>query len=273
MTIRDSLNDYSWDEISKIGKEIARAGGGQASINIAKTYNLVGSDGKLDGTQSKHITLSNGTETAVQIVGFAHDVDSSGQPIGITFAFADSITKMPWNDWNSTSGGWANSVLRQWMNGGLLKLVPDDLSKSIVPAKKRTNSVSYSDSTSTVHASTDKMWVPSFVEIVGLIDMGSYERAYEAIPSDQKAKFQGYIDIWNDEGWQYQLFSDTGAGMAKRAPILTRHDAKSGSAVAWWGRSIAAHDKVLHVDEAGQPHKSSLSANAYIGLVPFFCVG
>lgn len=46
-----TLEDYTWEELSKISEEIGNAPDEGAAIEIAKGYKLTTEDGKLDGTR------------------------------------------------------------------------------------------------------------------------------------------------------------------------------------------------------------------------------
>lgn len=92
--VRGCLNDYSWDEISQISQLISKKGDQNGAIEVAKKYHLCTSDGKLDGTQTKHVTLSGGTQAKVMIMGFNYDDKSDGSgKAGITFIFTDDVAK------------------------------------------------------------------------------------------------------------------------------------------------------------------------------------
>ncbi len=92
--VRDCLNDYSWDVISQISQLISKKGDQNGAIEVAKKYHLCTSDGKLDGTQTKDVTLSGGTQAKVMIMGFNHDDKSDGSgKAGITFIFTDDVAK------------------------------------------------------------------------------------------------------------------------------------------------------------------------------------
>lgn len=62
-TVKSAVEAYTWDELSQISAEIAAAGDEAAGIEVAKKYNLCTPDGKLDGTQVKSVTLTDGTQT------------------------------------------------------------------------------------------------------------------------------------------------------------------------------------------------------------------
>ena len=95
--MKSAVEAYTWDELSQISAEIGAAGDEAAAIEVAKKYNLCTPEGKLDGTQVKSVTLADGTQTTVQIVGFAHDDKTSGGKAGITFIFGDCVGEAPMN--------------------------------------------------------------------------------------------------------------------------------------------------------------------------------
>ena len=106
--VKDSTEAYTWDELSRISDEIGKASDESAAVEIAKKYNLTTKDGKLDGTQTKSVTLTDGTRTAVQIAGFAHDEKTDGGKAGITFIFKDCIGEGKINPSNTNAGGGIN---------------------------------------------------------------------------------------------------------------------------------------------------------------------
>ncbi len=119
--MKSAVEAYTWDELSQISAEIGAAGDEAAAIEVAKKYNLCTPEGKLDGTQVKSVALADGTQTTVQIVGFAHDDKTSGGKAGITFVFGDPLVNqpLPMNDDDSigAEGGWEACSMRGYLNG------------------------------------------------------------------------------------------------------------------------------------------------------------
>lgn len=259
--VKSCLNDYSWEEIAQISKLISKKGDQNGAIEIAKKYHLCTADGKLDGTQTKNVTLSDGTQTKVMIMGFNHDDKSDGSgKAGITFIFADDIAKKNMferadldnlfqkiQDDGSASISWENASLRSWLSDSFSNELPSDLREQIVSVDKADAVmpwVSYTiDSyygggigaelnddpdlmtTTTTITTSDKLWVPSYVELAPISDFND-----------------DYMSHWAyllQEGSQYQLFDD--AGLTEDTPnsILGIYDSQDGG--GWWLRSWATY--------------------------------
>ena len=126
--VKSAVEAYTWDELSQISAEIGGAGDEAAAIEVAKRYNLCTPEGKLDGTQVKSVTLADGTQTTVQIVGFAHDDKTSGGKAGITFIFGDCVGQEPMNEEGTNEGGWEASPMRTYLNGTWRAQLPEGTS-------------------------------------------------------------------------------------------------------------------------------------------------
>jgi hypothetical protein len=223
--VKSAVEAYTWDELSQISAEIGAAGDEAAAIEVAKKYNLCTPEGKLDGTQVKSVTLADGTQTTVQIVGFAHDDKTSGGKAGITFVFGDAIIEAPMNTTDSNAGGWEASQLRAYLNADGMTLLPEDLQKAVAPVDKPTNNVGETQEVSSVTTTSDSLWLFSFAELAGPIPTtelwgGGYEWA---------------ADIFNAEGTRYKLFNDTGVIWNDANSVLVKNF--QGSPIIWWERS------------------------------------
>lgn len=315
--VKSCLNDYSWEEIAQISKLISKKGDQNGAIGIAKKYHLCTADGKLDGTQTKDVTLSDGTQTKVMIMGFNHDDKSDGSgKAGITFIFADDIAKKNMferadldnlfqkiQDDGSASISWENTSLRSWLSDSFSNELPSDLSEQIVSVDKADAVmpwVSYTiDSyygggigaelnddpdlmtTSTTTTTSDKLWVPSYVELAPI--------------SDFNDDYMSYCAYLLQEGSQYQLFDD--AGLTEDTPnsILGTYDSQDGG--GWWLRSWGTYgdsftgkdDHMLNpcfrrVSSHGkgeaasyrsdyQPYSYSIyDGEPFVGVRPAFCI-
>lgn len=230
--VKSCLNDYSWEEIAQISKLISKKGDQNDAIEIAKKYHLCTEDGKLDGTQTKDVTLSDGTQTKVMIMGFNHDDKSDGSgKAGITFIFADDIAKKNMferadldnlfqkiQDDGSANISWENASLRSWLSDSFSNELPSDLREQIVSVDKadavmpwvsftidsyygggigaELNDDPDLTTTSTTITTSDKLWVPSFVELAPpqrLLDVGldiSVARRL-SIPAIQRRRSNG----------------------------------------------------------------------------------
>ncbi len=165
--VKSAVEAYTWDELSQISAEIGAAGDEAAAIEVAKKYNLCTPEGKLDGTQVKSVTLADGTQTTVQIVGFAHDDKTSGGKAGITFIFGDCVGEAPMNPTDTNAGGWEASQMRGYLNSDVMTLLPEDLKSAIVPVDKLTNNVGKTQDISAVTATSDSLWLFSLAELAG----------------------------------------------------------------------------------------------------------
>lgn len=310
--VKSCLNDYSWEEIAQISKLISKKGDQNGAIGIAKKYHLCTAYGKLDGTQTKDVTLSDGTQTKVMIMGFNHDDKSDGSgKAGITFIFADDIAKKNMferadldnlfqkiQDDGSASISWENTSLRSWLSDSFSNELPSDLSEQIVSVDKADAVmpwVSYTIDSyygggigaelnddpdlMTTTTTSDKLWVPSFVELAPLSDYLMSNWTYLL-----------------QEGSQYQLFNDAGVTADTPNRILGTYDSQDGG--GWWLRSWSTYgdrfggkeaDDMLNpcfrcTDSNGdgeavaceskcQPYSYSIhDGEPFVGVRPAFCI-
>ena len=229
--VKQSVDAYSWDELSEIAAAISEAGSEDAAIDIAKRQNLTTADGKLDGTQTKSIVLSDGTDVAVQITGFYHDDKTSGGKAGITFIFKDAIARHDMNPdvpnpnggfnlVSTNAGGWKDSQMRSWLASEGMNMLPDDLKSVLVEVDKKTNNVGETESVSSVTTTADKLWLYSLTELCGKVGEGSTH---------------AYYDVLNAEGTEYKLYRDMNVkSNDKNAILVKRFEEES---CVWWERS------------------------------------
>ena len=247
------MEDYTWEELSAISSEIAAASSEDEAIEIAKTYNLVNEDGTLDGTQTKSVTLTDGTETSVQIVGFAHDDKSDGSgKAGITFIFMDAITTGSMNSDDGNSGGWESSDMRSWLASEGMDLLPEELQDVIVAVDKLTNNVGETEDVSSVTTTSDELWLFSHVELAGELE-----------------DWRTTAEIFAAEGSQYKLYVDCNVDPESTNDILI----KLGGSQSWWERTpwSPSSDAFMYVSYKGDPF---LATGAYHvrPVVPGFCI-
>lgn len=313
--VKSCLNDYSWEEIAQISKLISKKGDQNGAIGIAKKYHLCTADGKLDGTQTKDVTLSDGTQTKVMIMGFNHDDKSDGSgKAGITFIFADDIAKKNMferadldnlfqkiQDDGSANISWENASLRSWLSDSFSNELPSDLREQIVSVDKadavmpwvsftidsyygggigaELNDDPDLTTTSTTITTSDKLWVPSFVELAPLSDYLMSNWTYLL-----------------QEGSQYQLFNDAGVTADTPNRILGTYDSQDGG--GWWLRSWSDYgdrfggkeaDDMLNpcfrctdsngdgeaaaCESKSQPYSYSIhDGEPFVGVRPAFCI-
>lgn len=246
VAVKSSVEDYSWDELSELSTQIASADSDSAAMEIAKKHNLCTASGKLDGKQTKRLQFSDGKTVTMRIVGFRQDdrADGSGKA-GITMISEDAAATH-YVSQAGTYSGWEGSELRAWMNDTLLSELPDEVSSKVVEVSKKT--VGYESATAT--SVSDKLWVPSFSEVVGKLTAGMKRS-----------------DSYVAEGDQYQLFSDEGVQWGGTYSIL----GTKGSDAYWWLRSIDPLNAqyYLCVSESGEPWYSHLPATEHAILMGF----
>ncbi|BCS57285.1 hypothetical protein ADLECEL_11700 [Adlercreutzia equolifaciens subsp. celatus] len=258
--VKSEVEAYTWDELSQISAEIGAAGDETAAIEVAKKYNLCTPEGKLDGTQVKSVTLADGAQTTVQIVGFAHDDKTSGGKAGITFIFGDCVGEAPMNPTETNVGGWEASQMRGYLNSNGMNLLPKDLRSVIVPVDKLTNNMGEAQDVSAVTTTSDSLWLFSLAELAGPIPADVWEGDYEYISA-----------IFNAESSRYKLFSDMSVNWNDANPIIAKN--YQNSSIAWWERSTNSTrvDDFLCVTSEGKPFYS-VNADDSGGVVPGFCI-
>ena len=262
VSVRNSVNDYSWDELKQISDKIASAASDDEGLQIAEQYHLCSSDGKLDGTQAKDVTLTNGTKTSVQIVGFRHDDKSDGSgKAGITFMFYDAIACRQINPTSSSAGGWQSCQMRSWLASSGMELMPSDLQSEIVSVRKMTNNTGKTEDASSVTATNDSLWLFS------LIELGDEESLREWTLEKECNQ------VLKAEGSKYQLFSDVPESEAEE--IL--HKTYQGSRPLIWLRTpdpVGENGDPIDfaVIYKGIPEMVGSSTKDEEGVVPGFCI-
>lgn len=260
VAVKDSTEAYTWDELSKISGEIAKASDENAAVEVAKKYHLTTADGKLDGTQTKSVTLSNGMQTAVQIVGFAHDEKADGGKAGITFIFKDCIGERSMNSTNTNAGGWEKSEMRSYLNSEGLNLLPAELKQKVVSVNKLTNNVGETQDVSSVTKIADQLWLFSFVELAGNVSQSDFSSSY------------GYLaDIYNAEGLEYKLFRDMNVDILNSNSVLEK--TLNGQSHFWWERSPYPFYSggFGGVYAVGRPYGGDYASYSR-GVCPGFCI-
>lgn len=259
--VKNSTEAYTWDELSKISDEISKASDESAAIEVAKKYHLTTADGKLDGTQTKSVTLSNGTQTAVQIVGFAHDEKADGGKAGIAFIFKDCIGEHNMNSSDTNAGGWEASEMRSYLNSEGLSFLPSDLKQVVVSVNKLTNNVGQTQDVSSVTKTADQLWLFSFVELAGNVNQSDFSSEYDYV-----------ADVFNAEGSEYKLFRDMNVNSTGSNSILVKN-LNGQPYYLWWARSTNPDYSTGFegVYSGGDPNGGDI---AYFsnGVCPGFCI-
>ena len=269
---KGSFDAYSWSELSDIAKEIHDAESDDEGIEIAQSYNLLNSSGKPDG-KTKSITLSDGTKASVMLAGVRQDDLASGGKAGLTLVFASAPVTHAMNPEPSNDGGWEKSEMRSWLNDEFIDMLPSDLKGVIAAASKKTNSSGLT-SPGAVSSTSDKLWLPSLVEVAGSVSPSSLFGANgSSIPAD----------TYNAEGKQYQLFAAKGIAAGEENDALkmtfTGDDSNgsgivvTGEASPWWLRSLSTTWTAGFeaVDAEGDPQNAWIT-DYELAVVPGFCL-
>lgn len=145
-TTRFSFGSASWGDIAQI-----------AAAGTAKKYFNVGDE--------KVITLSTGEEVTLVILGFNHDNLATGGKAPITIGMKNALaTKYSMNASNTNAGGWNGSAMRTNVMATLFSQLPADL-QAVIKAVNKTASAG--NQSTEIVTSSDKLWLPSIVEITG----------------------------------------------------------------------------------------------------------
>lgn len=265
----DSFSEYSWAELSDISRQIEAAGGGDASVDVARRYGLVNQDGTL--TAERHaLELSDGTTVEVRLAGIMHDQrsDASGAA-GLTLVTCDAIAQRPMEDTATVDGGWEGSSMRTWLSADGAALLPQDLSSRIVPVNKLTNNVGKASDASVVTGTSDAIWLLSAHEVCGDVDW---------FGSEYGSGYSFYDDVLDAEGTQYECFQEAGVS-AKSASSSVLSASYGGKATAWsyrtpvpvdWNIDALGHYFFGALD-TGYPHGQN-DVNVATGVVIGFCL-
>ena len=267
-TVKGSMSAYSWSELSKIATEIHDAANDAEGREIAMEYNLMTSGGKLDGS-TKSVTLSDGTVAHVALAGIRHDDRSDGGKAGLTFVFTDAPVAHAMNAEASNEGGWEKSEMRTWLNEDFAGMLPSDLKGALKAVNKKTNSLAYT-SPGSVSSTSDKVWLPSLVEVGGSVSPGDIVGG-SRIPAA----------TYNAEGKQYQIFADAKVKSGEENDKLVRkfvgEDGNgivvNGEPCRWWQRSLSMEwtSGFAATDEEGDPLNAWMT-DYELGVVPGFCL-
>lgn len=257
--VRATVNDYSWEELSRISVQISSCNSQEEALEVAKSYNLTNPDGTLDGTQVKQIELTNGITTEAQILGFYHDDKSDGSgKAGISFVFSDGVALRGMNQTATTAGGWEQSEARAWLNSDFLETLPADLRSYIVSVNKLTNNAGATTDPASVSTTADNVWLLAHNEITG----------------SSKGLHPGYAEALDAEGVQYQLFANCGVSWSSSDDLLIRSLAGNPGeqSAAWWQRSPSPDRNEFIITDASGATLVGASPETQLPVVPAFCL-
>ena len=249
------LNGYSWNELADISQQIAGAPDDEAARMIASEAGLLSDDGLIDVSQQKYLELSDGTPSAVRLIGMRSDIPAGGGISGLTFQFSYALAERGVTEDSLLDGGWADCSLRTWLNGAALELLPDDLVSVLRAVEKQT----VCELGKKPRKTTDVLWLLSESELAG----SEYLLAHYA----DAEGMQG-------EGSPYQLFSQASASQPLADAAFKRMDGPTGSWICWWERTLAADGSTYVYRSYGGSHSEDIaySPNFALGVAPGFCL-
>ena len=220
--------DWTLDEQKAAATDIAK--NGTSSVVYAKAK------AAMDAGTTWSVKLTNGKPLTYRIIGIDHDdlADGSGKA-GLTFLTTSTTITSRMNATNTNAGGWEKSELRAKMNSGeIWNLMPSDFQSKVKSVRKLTNNAGGTDRNAAVTATSDRLFLLSYSEIV---------------PTSYWAS--GYP--WSSsEGTQYEAF---------KGKVTNNY---SGNACLqfggdWWERSVFPYGSAsfLFVGGNGDPSNSS----------------
>ena len=166
----------------------------------------------MDAGTKWSIKLTNGETLEYRIIGINHDnlADGSGKA-GLTFLTTSTGIKSRMNSANNNVGGWEASELRAKMNSGeIWNLMPSDFQSKVKSAEKLTINTIGPGKPSAVTATSDRLFLLSYSEIVPTSYWASYP--------------------WtSSEGTQYEAF---------KGKVTENYNPNSAIAIGsgWWER-------------------------------------
>lgn len=256
-----SFSEYSASELAGIAQAIEKTSSRDEALSVAEQYGICNEDGTVT-TEANEITLTDGTTAELRVADIYTDDMADGGKAGITFLLSGSSLTHAMNTTATDQGGWESSALRSWLSSDVMDLLPDELATYIVPVEKMTNNTGYTMNTAAVTATEDSLWIPSFVEVYGIVNW-NWESSYTS----------NYNTILGSEGTQYAVFSESGVtgGFGTASEV----EAKSGigtAANAWWTRtsSPSSSDHFRAVSTVSGPYAVD-NATQELGAVVGFC--
>ena len=240
--IAKDAKDWTLGEQQAVAEDIAAKG--EASPAYAKAK------AAMDAGTKFSVKLNNGKTLEYRIVGINHDdlADGSGKA-GLTFLTTSTGIMSSVNAPETNVGGWEKSELRQKMNSGeIWNLMPSDFQSKVKPVRKLTNNVGGTDKNAAVTATTDKLFLLSYSEIVPTSPWAS------SIP-------------WtSSEGTQYEAFKGK----------VTNNDSDNAClqiGYHWWERSVSPFSSTTRyfcVGYSGPPSNTD-GAAGLLCVCPVWC--
>lgn len=233
--VAKDAKDWTLEEQKSVAEDIAAKG--EASPAYAKAK------AAMDAGTKFSVKLTNGKTLEYRIIGINHDdlADGLGKA-GLMFLTTSTTVSSRMNAADTNVGGWEKSELRVKMNSGeIWNLMPSDFQSKVKAVRKLTNNVGGTDKNAAVTATTDRLFLLSYSEIV--------ETPYSG--------WSGYSWIGNG-GTQYEAFK------GKVTENYSGNDClRIGS--DWWERSVGPNYSTdfLSVYSNGDPSNSGDATYPY----------
>ena len=234
--------DWTLDEQQAAATDIAK--NGTSSVAYAKAK------AAMDAGTTWSLKLTNGKTLTYRIIGINHDdlADGSGKA-GLTFLTTSTTIFSRMNPTGTNTGGWEASELRAKMNSGeIWSLMPADFQSKVKSVRKFTSNVGGLDKNAAVTATSDRLFLLSYSEIV---------------PTSHWAS----VCPWtSSEGTQYEAFKGSVTNNYGENLVV-------GNGRRWWERSVNPDSTVdfLVVFEDGSPASGDGYASSGNYVCPAFC--
>ena len=222
--VAKDAKDWTLDEQKAVAEDIAAKG--EASPAYAKAK------AAMDAGTKFSVKLTNGKTLEYRIIGVNHDDLADGSAkAGLTFLTTSTTIFSRMNATDTNAGGWEKSELRAKMNSGeIWNLMPSDFQSKVKAVRKLTNNVGGANKNAAVTATSDRLFLLSYSEIV---------------PTSYWASDYPWS---SSEGTQYEAFKGKVANNYSGNDCL-----KNG--YYWWERSARPNNSYsfLGVDGDGDP--------------------
>ena len=231
--VAKDAKDWTLGEQKAVAEDIAAKG--EASPAYAKAK------AAMDAGTKFSMKLTDGKTLEYRIIGINHDdlADGTGKA-GLTFLTTSTGISSRMNATNTNAGGWEASELRAKMNSGeIWNLMPSDFQSKVKAVRKLTNNVSGNDKNAAVTATSDKLFLLSYSEIV---------------PTSYWASDYPWS---SSEGSQYEAFKGKVTNNYSGNDCL-----KFGG--YWWERSVIPNNSTafLSVGSSGDPSLSDYATGS-----------
>ena len=218
--------DWTLEDQKKAAEDIAKRGTASVAFPKAKAA--------MDAGTKFSMKLTDGRTLTYRIIGINHDdfADGSGKA-GLTFLTTSTGISSRMNAADNNVGGWEKSELRAKMNSGeIWNLMPSDFQSKVESVRKLTNNVGGTGTNAAVTATSDRLFLLSYSEIV------------------PTSCWTSVFPWTSSEGTQYEAFKGKVTQNSSGNDCL-----RIGGYFSWWERSVCPDGigYFLSVDSAGKP--------------------